>query len=84
MTDKEAIKQLRKLAKDLINCPCFQSIEEWTEDCCEKWGCKFLINDDCEVQTRHYKLMEETNPLPDFDEWRRAGMPTDPDTAFGL
>lgn len=62
MTDKEAIKQLRKLAKDLIHCKCFQSAKEWTEDYCEESGCKFLVDDDCEVQTRYQTLMEETNP----------------------
>ena len=84
MTDKEAIKQLRKLAKDLFHCECFQSVEGWTEDSCKELGCKFLVGDDCEVQTRYQKLMEETMPEPDFDEWRRAGMPTDPDFAFGF
>lgn len=83
MTDKEAIKALRQLVRDLIDCPCFQSVDGWTEDSCEEWGCKFFIDDDCEVQSRWFdKLMQETKLEPDFDAWVRAGMPTDPDIAF--
>ncbi len=83
MTEREAIRQLRQLVRDLIHCPCFQSIEEWTEGACTDWGCKYLIGDDCEVQSRWYdKLEEETRLAPDFDEWVRMGMPTDPDVAF--
>lgn len=83
MTEREAIRQLRQLVRDLIHCPCFQSAEEWTEDSCSEWGCKFFIDEDCEVQDRwFYKLEEETRLKPDFDEWVRMGMPTDPDIAF--
>lgn len=82
MTEREAIKQLRQLVRDLIHCPCFQS-DGWTEDSCAEWGCKYLAGDDCEVQARWFdKLEKETRLRPDFDEWVREGMPTDPDTAF--
>lgn len=85
MTDREAIRELRQLVRDLINCPCFQSVDEWTEDSCEEWGCKFLVDEDCEVQSRWFdKLEKDTRLDPDFDEWVRAGMPTDPDIAFGF
>lgn len=84
MTDKEAIKQLRQLAKDLLHCECFQSVDGWTEDTCEEQGCRFLIDGDCEVQRRYERLMNETEPEPDFDAWLRSGMPTDPNVAFEL
>lgn len=67
LDQKEAVRQLRKLAKDLINCPCFQNIEGWDSKCCKRWRCEFLKDEDCEVQTRHYRLMDETSPDPDFD-----------------
>lgn len=79
MESKDAVRQLRKLAKDLINCPCFQNIEGWDSECCKKWECEFLKEEDCEVQTRYNRVMVETNPDPDFDDWLRHGMPTDPD-----
>ena len=83
MTEREAIRQLRQLVRDLIHCPCFQSADGWVEDSCKEWGCKFLVDDDCEVQSRWFERLEqETRLEPDFDEWVRAGMPTDPDVAF--
>ena len=83
MSEREAIRQLRQLVRDLIHCPCFQNGEEWTEDSCEEWVCKYLIDGDCEVQSRWFdKLEKETRLDPDFDEWVRAGMPTDPDVVF--
>jgi len=83
MTERESIRQLRQLVRDLINCECFQNSEGWTEDSCEEWGCKYLIDGDCEVQSRWYERLErETRLEPDFDEWVRAGMSTDPDIAF--
>lgn len=83
MTEREAIRQLRQLVRDLIHCPCFQNADGWVEDSCKEWGCKFFVDDDCEVQNRWYeKLAQETKLEPDFDEWVRAGMPTDPDVAF--
>ena len=83
MTEREAIRQLRKLVRDLILCKCFQNGEGWTEDSCAEWGCKFFADDDCEVQSRWFdKLEKDTRLDPDFDEWVRAGMPTDPDAAF--
>lgn len=83
MTEREAIRQLRQLVRDLIHCPCFQNADGWTEDSCAEWGCKFLIDEDCEVQSRWSdKLEKDTRLDPDFDEWVRMGMPADPDIAF--
>lgn len=80
MTERESILQLRQLVEDLIHCPCFQNLDGWDEDKCKEWKCEYFVDDDCEVQSRWFdKLMRETNPEPDFDEWVRAGMPTDPD-----
>lgn len=85
MTDKEAIRQLWQLVSDLVHCPCFQNLDGWDEDKCEEWKCSYFIDGDCEVQSRWFdKLMDETRPRPDFDEWIKAGMPTDPDIAFGF
>ena len=83
MTEREAIRQLRQLVRDLIHCPCFQNADGWVEDSCKEWGCKFFVDDDCEVQNRWFeKLAQETKLEPDFNEWVRAGMPIDPDIAF--
>lgn len=83
MGERKAVRQLRQLVRDLIKCPCFQNTDGWTEDSCVEWGCEFFIDEDCEVQSRWYdKLEKETRLDPDFNEWIRMGMPTDPDVAF--